>query len=252
MSPDALKSATVESVMFDEGVKNYPKESCGLIVKSGKKSVAIPCGNISSTPENHFLLNPLDYARIADRYEIIGIWHTHIEITNKASDADRAGCESSDLPWLIMNISKKNGEFQKSDINVISPCGFMLPYVGRPYVFGVLDCYSLVRDYYRKEFGISLKDVPRVESWWTKGYNFCADCFEDCGFVNLSPEQRKRPKVGDLFFIQVSADIPNHVGMYVGDEIMLHHLWGRLSSKDVYGGYYQKHTAYHVRYKDFL
>lgn len=254
MFPDEFKTSSIETAMFNEGVKNYPHESCGLVVKSGKKAFAIPCENISSMPENHFLLNPRNYVEVSEKYEIIGVWHTHIELSNKPSDADRTGCESSEMPWLIMNISKdrETGAFRKSEVNVISPCGFMLPYIGRPYVFGVLDCYSLVRDYYRKEFSIRLQDAPRVESWWTKGFNFCVECFEDFGFVNLMPAQRKHPKAGDILLIQISADVPNHVALYEGDDTILHHLYGRLSSRDIYGGYYLKHTAYHVRYKDFL
>jgi cell wall-associated NlpC family hydrolase len=36
----------------------------------------------------------------------------------------------------------------------------------------------------------------------------------------------------------------NHVGVYLGEQLILHHLRGRLSSTDVYGGWLQKQTGW--------
>ena len=41
----------------------------------------------------------------------------------------------------------------------------------------------------------------------------------------------------------------NHVGVYVGEQRLLHHVKGRLSSRDIWGGYYQKNTGRIVRYR---
>ena len=43
--------------------------------------------------------------------------------------------------------------------------------------------------------------------------------------------------------MQLESPVPNHAGIYLGDGVVLHHVQGRLSSRDVYGGYYQKVTA---------
>lgn len=234
-----------------EGVKNFPKESCGVIAKVGRKAVPFACENISADPEHQFLMNPEDYIAVSDKHEIIGIWHTHINITNQPSVADKVGCENSELPWMIMNIRKTidDEDYTFSDINIITPNGFELPYLERPYVFGVLDCYTLVRDYYKREFGVKLKDVFRIENWWTKGYNLFEDSYKDVGFVDVQGDEFR---VGDLLFLQIETDTPNHCAIYIGDDTILHHLYGRLSSTDVYSGYYRKHTSYHLRHKELL
>jgi cell wall-associated NlpC family hydrolase len=41
----------------------------------------------------------------------------------------------------------------------------------------------------------------------------------------------------------------NHVAVYVGEQRILHHLRGRLSSRDIWGGYYQKSTGLIVRHR---
>jgi len=55
-------------------------------------------------------------------------------------------------------------------------------------------------------------------------------------------------KVGDCFLMQVASPVPNHAAIYLGDGLILHHLQGRLSSRDVYGGYWQKVTTHILRH----
>lgn len=42
--------------------------------------------------------------------------------------------------------------------------------------------------------------------------------------------------------------VPNHAAVYLGDGLMLHHMYGRLSSRDVYGGYWREVTRLVVRF----
>ena len=66
------------------------------------------------------------------------------------------------------------------------------------------------------------------------------DNFAKEGFNETTLEQIA---YGDLFLMQLESPVPNHAGIYLGDGVVLHHVQGRLSSRDVYGGYYQKVTA---------
>ncbi len=238
-------------VIREEGARRYPAEACGVVIRKGKKSLAIPCENISSNP-TMFIVNPDDYLAAVRQGEVIGVWHTHPEASPQPSEADRVGCENSELPWYIVGVYRQaDGTLSFSDMVTLEPNGFELPYLERPYAFGVLDCWSLVRDYYRREFGIKLGDYPRIEKFWLKGHDFFGDGWAKEGFVQLINDEA--PQRGDLFIMQTeSSGAPNHIGVFVGDDLMLHHAHGRLSRHDIYGGYWHKHTIYHIRHRSML
>lgn len=236
-------------VIREEGARAYPHEACGVVVMVGKKSVAVPCKNVSEHPHLHFVMDVADYAKAADMGEIVGIWHTHVELPATPSSADKVGCENSEVPWYIVGVYKAAEGYAFSDMTILEPSGFELDYLERPYAFGALDCWSLVRDYYRREFGIKLGDYPRIERFWANGFDFFGENWKNEGFVQLIDEE---PRTGDLFLIQTdNSGNPNHIAIYLGDDIMLHHAHGRLSRRDVYGGYWQKHTTVHLRWKGF-
>lgn len=233
-------------VMKEEGAKAYPHEACGYVIRKGKKSLAVPCVNASETPRNHFLIDAQERHRVESMGEIVGVWHTHVDEPPTPSAADRVGCENSDLPWFILGVNGPAGSPSFSELVTLEPEGFELPYLERPYAFGVLDCWSLVRDFYRREYAIALGDYPRIEDFWLKGMDFFGQGWKEQGFRQLIDQE---PAAGDLFLIQTDASgLANHIAIYLGDEVILHHCHGRLSRRDIYGGYWQKHTVIHLRH----
>lgn len=238
----------VEDMMRAAAAAAWPNEACGLILQVGKKSVSVLCANTSEEPGSQFLISVEDYCDAAARGEVIGVWHTHVNTSPKPSQADLVGCEASGVPWFILSAYKNEvGEISFSEIEKVEPSGFELPYIGRPYVFGVLDCWSLVQDYYRREYQIKLDSFPRIPEFWQKGNRFFEENWETQGFVRLLQQE---PIVGDTFLMQTSpGGVVNHVAVYVGDGLMLHHAHGRLSRRDVYGGHWLKHTSHHLRHK---
>jgi cell wall-associated NlpC family hydrolase len=126
------------------------------------------------------------------------------------------------------------------------PSGFELPYVGRQFVHGIIDCYTLCRDWYNKEWNLNLRDYERRDEWWYKGENLYLDNFKKEGFHEIKVSDLV---VGDALLMQLQSPVPNHAAIYLGDNVVLHHVQGRLSSRDVYGGYYQKVTAKALRHE---
>ena len=119
--------------------------------------------------------------------------------------------------------------------------------VGREWSHGVLDCYALVRDWYQLERGVDLPNFARFDDWWKRGENLYIENFARAGFA---PVDASDLQAGDCFLMQVASSVPNHAAVYLGDGLILHHLQGRLSSRDVYGGYWQKVTTHILRYTD--
>lgn len=244
-----VNKKSLKKVMSEEGALRYPHEACGLIVSKGKRSIAIPCRNIATQPGSNFMIAPDEYIAATKRGEVIGVWHTHIEIPPQPSKADLAGCENTELPWFIMSVRKGAEGFEFDGPICIEPTGFEIPYTERPYVSGVLDCYSLLLDFYKREYGIRLRDYPRIETDGRMGYTFFVERYEQEGFVKLIDSEAK---VGDVFLIKLNStgESPNHIAIYIGDDKILHHYHGRLSRRDIYGGgYWQKHTTHHLRHK---
>ena len=232
--------------MRQYGAQHYPEEACGLIIEVGKKVNIIDLPNCAEDRRNNFRIAPEEYAKASDLGEVIGVWHTHCDLSEKPSQADLAACESSELPWYIISVKMNEVGFEFSDVFHFAPSGFQMDYIGRPYVFGVFDCYSLVRDYYAREFQITLGNYPRIDNWFRLGHNFFVDHYKEEGFECLV--NGEEPIEGDIFLINSSGDVPNHLAIYIGDEKIIHHTHGRLSRRDVYGGYWKKHTVNHLRH----
>lgn len=240
-------SNDLKAAMQIAGAENYPNEACGLVVKVGKKSRILSFDNVAENRRWQFRISAADFATASDMGEVIGVWHTHCDIPETPSDADRAACEASEVTWYILSVRRaEEGAFGFSDVHVLNAEGFEMPYLERPYVFGVFDCYSLVSDYYRREFDIQLGNYPHIDNWSKLGYNFFMDNFAREGFVVLIDQE---PQTGDVFLIQSESTVPNHIAVYLGDEVILHQTHGRLSRRDIYGGYWAKHTSHHLRHK---
>ncbi|PXV60652.1 NlpC/P60 family protein [Dyella jiangningensis] len=158
-------------------------------------------------------------------------------------------CEESGLVWLIVSVCRDlDGPPVAGEIHQIRPCGYQAPLVGRSFHHGVLDCYTLVRDFYARELGIELPDFARPDGWWDDGHSrLYMDNFRAAGFEPV-PEGALLER-GDIILMAIRSgnDTPNHAGVYLGDSQMLHHMYGRLSSRDVYGGWYRECTRLVVR-----
>ena len=219
--------------------EEYPKEAVGLVHVIKGKNRYFKCQNLAETPDEHFILNPKDYLEAEKKGEIIAVVHSHPKTNPAPSPADKVACEASGLPWFIVNPNTETwGEYK--------PEGWELAYVGREFSHGIVDCYSLVRDFYKREFKLQLNDYNRRDQWWEKGENMYLDNFAKEGFKETTLEQIA---YGDLFLMQLESPVPNHAGIYLDNGIVLHHVQGRLSSRDVYGGYYQKVTAKVLRHE---
>ncbi|MFJ3259646.1 C40 family peptidase [Pseudomonas sp. NPDC086581] len=233
--------------------QEYPRECCGLIVKQlrGHRKY-VPCRNIARTPSEHFVLDPQDYAAAEDAGTVEAVVHSHPDTPARPSMADRVSCELNGLPWYVIS-------WPEGDLAEIQPEGYSAPLVGREFAHGVLDCWSLCRDWYAREWGLELPNYPRRDLWWEEGESLYEQHYQAAGFYPVEVADIRR---GDMIVMQIRAPQPNHAGIYLGDGTlaseptlhaapgtMLHHLYGRRSARDVFGGYWLESTRLVLRHK---
>lgn len=72
------------------------------------------------------------------------------------------------------------------------------------------------------------------------------ESFGRAGFDKVDAEDL-RPN--DCFILQIGSPVANHCGVYLGDQKFAHHAMHRLSTVDVYGGYWHKITRAVVRHR---
>lgn len=218
------------------------KEVCGLVAIVKGRERYFPCRNRAANASEMFILDPDDYAAAEDAGQIIEVFHSHPYSAATASEADRVGCEKSGLPWSICNPNLNTWDY-------IEPCGFRAPLVGREWVWGLTDCWSLVRDWYT-ENGIPLRDWERpTDPRDFERAPFFDNCWKDAGFTHITQTDDLRR--GDAVLLSLTKPGLDHVGVYVGDQRLLHHIKGRLSSHDIYGDWLQKRTEKILRHYDW-
>lgn len=231
---------TTQADIHAHALAEYPRECCGVIVVRKGRERYIPCRNVAETPSDHFRMSTQDVKLAEGEGEITAVVHSHPNVPARPSEADLVGCEHSELPWVIVSVMPGP---VIADTQVIQPSGYAAPLVGRSWAHGVLDCWALCRDWYVAERGVQLPDPERADNWWDDGVSdlYGDAAMESAGFtkINLSDIAE-----GDLILMQIRSKnlVPNHAAIYLGGGHILHHLYGRLSSRDVYGGYWQETT----------
>lgn len=216
-----------------------PKESCGLLLNIRGKERYYPCRNLSMTNHQCFILDPEDYVKADNTGEITAIVHSHPVTPPIPSQADKISCEQSNLPWYIVNPKTEQWGF-------CQPEGYKPPILGRPWVWGVTDCWSLVVDWYNEEKGIKLLDYKRP----TTPEEFLANpVFEKYlpsrGFRLL--ELNEKLIDGDVLAMSIFGQGLNHVAIFLNGDV-LHHLTDRLSCIEPYSEWLLKCTGGRYRY----
>jgi len=222
-------------------IEEYPNEACGfIIVTSRGREQYYKAKNMAENPDERFILDPISYADAEDTGEIIGICHSHPDTTSDPSEADKVSCEASNKPWHILS-------WPLNHLYSWEPDGYEAPLIGRTFSHGVLDCVTLIRDFYKRELNIDFEVAFHQDAWWEKGENLYLDNYEEQGFIQIKDENDIRKY--DVFLIKLVSSVPNHAAIYIGGDMILHHVYGRLSNRQLYGGYWRKHTTHHLRHK---
>lgn len=237
-----MNTAIVEQIRI-EAKKNEPLECCGFIVENGAEAKIVPCENVAANPIDHFEIDNKKYLEISRQYNIIGVYHSHPQPSplESFSEEDINSCNACRIPYyLYVNELDK---FQS-----VFPRNYKPKYIGNPFIWGVYDCFTLVRLYYQHHFDIFINDYPRDEKYFTNPDNRIIENFEKEGFIEIKEKTQLRKH--DILVFFGAKNLPQHFGVYQGNGEMTHHMINKLSCKEPIGAFARK-TCIILRHKSF-
>lgn len=223
--------------MISHAESERPREACGLVVKCGSRHRLIRARNLHEDPNQGFRLDPEAWLEVGESEAVIGIYHSHTKGSPDPSMPDLVSCEASRLPWHIVSVP--DGEYR-----YVEPKGFEAPYTERPYAMGVLDCYTVMRDWYMREWNLELPDFDRKP--FVDGENMYETNYGPCGFVRQFDQ---RFQAGDMLLFQVGRSTLPHAAVCVSEKHILHHPQGRLSLIESVDGFWNRFMTHHLRHK---
>lgn len=218
-----------------------PHECCGLVIQKGRKMEYMPCLNVFHDPTgerttlNTFAISDLAWMDAEEAGTIIRVIHSHPgHLEPQPSAADIEGCNGSGITWGII-----------SDSGYVEIDPVEAPLCGRRFVLGVSDCYGLIMAWHAKQ-GVILPDFRVPYEWWARGENLYMDNWYKTGFREC---EENTP--GAMVIMQISADVPNHAGIYLPGDQLLHHIYGSVSNCIPFkSGYFRENVVKWVRHKD--
>jgi len=245
-----MLTKSIKAAIIDHANRDYPREACGIII--GKEY--IPCTNIAAD-DAQFEMCPYDLVGAEKEGKIRAYVHSHPDGNVLPSQPDRVQMNLHGLPWVITN---------GIDVALHKPDGYQAPLLGREYHHGLMDCYSLVKDYYQRELGITLNDYERADAWWEdKDHDpLYLENFKAEGFVEVDTIQKH-----DAILCRLGrTEHINHALVFIGDGtikseptediigdcLVLHHPYGRDSIREIYGEAWQRRAVMIIRHKSLI
>lgn len=91
-------------------------EICGFLGLNKKEEIYCLklCKNNSTTPNENFYIDPLEFLSFKEDNHLIGVFHSHTMGDEKASEFDVMSCENCCLPFIIYSLNTNN-------FNIIEP-----------------------------------------------------------------------------------------------------------------------------------
>ncbi len=215
-----------EAIKYAES--KSPEESCGFFIKNNDYEF-IPCENQAENKEANFKISGKDFIETSIKGEIKCILHSHNNC-EWVSESDQKEQQKHKIPFGVIFL--KNNCY--SDIIFFGDELPVQSLLSRPFIHGAYDCYGLVRDFYRKELQIQLYNYPREMEWWNTDNNLLEGNMINEGFTRVN---LKNIKMHDVILFKIRGKNPNHSAVYLGRDLILHHMFGKLSGREPIGPY---------------
>jgi proteasome lid subunit RPN8/RPN11 len=232
---------------------DYPNEICGLIVQKGDELTISPCINSHQNKAYNFSISYNDYLKAESLGKIIAVYHSHTracEDSRKFSLFDIQQSENHNLIYVIYHALYDEFYFYY-------PKQRAIPYLTRDYVFGHIDCFTLIQDYYRNELKIEIPNITHPYRYIedkaahpenSKIHNILEDFYLSNGFKIVTNLQKHDVILTNTLHVKSAI----HNMIYLGDEMVLHHPQKRKSLIEKYNGFMQRHTVCVMRHNSLI
>jgi proteasome lid subunit RPN8/RPN11 len=219
------------------------REVCGLVLNVDSKVTTLECSNVSLQPEKSFIINPSAILPYLKSGALVAYYHSHPKGDEKLSDGDKRISELAGYPVCCFSLT--TGKFAE-----YTPCGFRPPLLGRQWISGVQDCFALFQDYYREKLGIYVDRPDITLEVLANGAPMLFEWMRTQDFVRV----QGKPKEHDVLCMSIlcKSGQCNHVAIYTGNNVMMHHLINELSAIRVYGGAWERNTVAIARHKSLI
>lgn len=219
LAPDVARAAR------DHAIRDYPNESCGAITAGGY----MPLENRSKRPREFFRCDD-QIEPLLQAGELLALIHSHPDGPVAPSEFDIQQQIVMDVPWGIVACDAEAALPPYFWGDVLEPP----PLLGRDFRYGPSgtdgrgDCAALVRDWYRLTRQIMLPEFPRADRCWIGKPDLYRDNLLAAGFTRIGGRSDD-PRDGDVVLMQIRHNEPNHIAIFAGRGMILHHLENRLS-----------------------
>lgn len=237
----------IKSYIREHALEEDPKECCGVVIIKNTKQSAIKCKNIAENPKKSFSLRPSDYLKASRAGKILAIYHSHPNDNNNFSPYDMSNSKIHNIPFILY-CSPKNA------FSTFNPQKNKTSWLNDTFKIGKTDCYTVVKQYY-KELGVNLEGENELgDDWYRKNPKLIQELF-NLNENNPSLPITKLPPTTDLkkhdviVFQFVKGAGPNHVGVYLGDDTLLHHPRGKCTCVEPLTQTYKKRINCIFRYE---
>ncbi len=96
-------------VIVDESESNSFVEICGFLGFDNKKGTYVVQNekNVAEDPSKYFMIDPLNYLLFKERYDLLAVYHSHINTDAEPSEFDVKMSNNCCIPFLIYSIETK-------------------------------------------------------------------------------------------------------------------------------------------------
>lgn len=212
-----------------------PRECCGFILNEQRIYKA---KNIS-TEIGKFSVNPEDFLSASKLGDILAVYHSHPkEEESRFSEYDKFNSVLHNYIYILYSL--RDNSFSRFDPSASN----FNEYIGKTFKIGESDCYTLMRDFYKNELGISLNNYHRDTNWQSYLDKLFDSNFEKEGFIEVSDLRQY-----DCILTKSRKNInSNHIAIYLGGGLILHQPPNSYSRIEEYTDKHKKITNKIIRH----